>query len=215
MTTTSKPLASRRSETSRLAILDAALALCREQGYAKVTIEAIAARAGVGKQTIYRWWPTRSAVVLDALLAATLVDTPFPLTDSARGDFRTHLRSVARLFASPSGALIREMVAESQADPAVADDFRTRFWAPRRELSLARLERGIAEGQVRRDIPREPALDALYGPLWIGLLVSHRALDARYADEVLDAVWAGVEARPVSDRSAAASASDSGMRRGG
>jgi AcrR family transcriptional regulator len=204
-----------RDAAAERRILDATFRLIGERGCGQVRIDDIASAAGVGKQTIYRWWPTRSAVVLDALLAATLVDTPFPLTDSARGDFRTHLRSVARLFASPSGALIREMVAESQADPAVADDFRTRFWAPRRELSLARLERGIAEGQVRRDIPREPALDALYGPLWIGLLVSHRALDARYADEVLDAVWAGVEARPVSDRSAAASASDSGMRRGG
>src|SRR5919109_2761370 len=203
-----------RDAAAERRILDATFRLIGERGCGQVRIDDIASAAGVGKQTIYRWWPTRSAVVLDALLAATLVDTPFPLTDSARGDFRTHLRSVARLFASPSGALIREMVAESQADPAVADDFRTRFWAPRRELSLARLERGIAEGQVRRDIPREPALDALYGPLWIGLLVSHRALEGRYADEVLDAVWAGVEARPVSDRSAAASASDSGMRRG-
>jgi AcrR family transcriptional regulator len=203
-----------RDAAAERRILDATFRLIGERGCGQVRINDIAGAAGVGKQTIYRWWPTRSAVVLDALLMASLADTPFPLTNSARSDFRTHLRSVARLFSSPSGALIREMVAESQAEPAVADDFRERFWAPRRELSLARLERGIAEGQVRPDVPREPALDALYGPLWIGLLISHRALDARYADEVLDAVWAGVEACPVSDRSAD-SPNDSGIRRDG
>jgi AcrR family transcriptional regulator len=182
-----------RDDAARQRILRQAFALISERGTGKVRIDDIAEAAGVGKQTIYRWWPSKAAVTLDALVDATLEATPFPQTANARADFRSHVRAVARLFASPTGALISEMVAESLLAASVADDFRDRFWAPRRVLSRARLQRAIAEGQVRDDLPVEPALDALYGPLWVTLLVRHRPASARYADDVLGVVWPGFE----------------------
>src|SRR5262249_55908011 len=153
---------------------------------AMVTIDAIVAAAGVGRQTIYRWWPSRTAVVLDALVESTLRATPFPQTDDVRRDFRDHLRRVARLFNSPTGTLIRALVAEAIADPAVAGELHERFWEPRRDLARAALRRGVADGQVRAGLDEEAALDALYGPLWARLLVGHRAITAATADAVID-----------------------------
>ena len=185
------PPGRKRDDEAAQRILDATFRLISERGTGQVPIDEIAAAASVGKQTIYRWWPSKTVVVLDALVAATLEATPFPDTADARADLRTHLQAVARLFSSPTGALICELVAEAQAEPAVADELRRRFWAPRRALSRARLTRAVEEGQVRADLPVEAALDALYGPLWLALLVGHRRPSRRYVDEVLESVWPG------------------------
>ena len=132
MTTTSKPLASRRSETSRLAILDAALALCRDQGYAKVTIEAIAARAGVGKQTIYRWWPSKGAVVLDAF-ERVAAEIPVPDTGDVLADMRTFLTNVVTLFTDDNfGPHLGALIGEAQHDPAVRTALLEQYLKPRR-----------------------------------------------------------------------------------
>ena len=184
-----------RDEDARRRILDAALQLIGEQGPAQVRIDAIAAAAGVGKQTIYRWWPTKTAVVLDALVEQTMAETPFPNTDDTRADLRAHMLAVVRLFRSPTGCVVRELVADSQGDPAVAAEFRARFWQTRRNLSAGCVTAGIARGQIRQDLPVETALDALYGVLWMRLLVGHRELDEATVDEVLDVLWPGM-ARP-------------------
>ncbi len=177
-------------------ILEAAFRLIGEEGPAQVRIDAIAGAAGVGKQTIYRWWPTKTAVVMDALVQRTLAETPFPDTGDARADLRAHLQSVVRLFRSSTGCVIRELVAEAQADPSVAEEFRARFWQPRRDLSIACVRAGIARGQLRKDLPVETALDAIYGVLWIRLLIGHRALDRRLIDQILDVVWPGMAMTP-------------------
>jgi AcrR family transcriptional regulator len=181
-----------RDEDARDRILAAAFRLVGEEGPAKVRIDAIAEAAGVGKQTIYRWWPTKTAVVMEALVTQTMAETPFPDTGDTRTDLRGHLLSVVRVFRSPTGCVIRELVAEGQGDPAVAEEFRARFWQPRRELSTACLRRGIARGEVRKDVPLETALDAIYGVLWVRLLIGHRALDRRVVDQILDVTWPGI-----------------------
>jgi AcrR family transcriptional regulator len=181
-----------RDEDAQQRILEAAFRLVGEEGPAQVRIDAIAEAAGVGKQTIYRWWPTKTAVVMDALVKQTMAETPFPDTGDARADLRAHMRSVVRLFRSPTGCVIREMVAEAQGDPSVAEEFRVRFWQPRRDLSTACLRAGIARGQVRDDVPLEIALDAIYGVLWVRLLIGHRKLNGRVIDQILDLAWGGL-----------------------
>ncbi len=96
-----------------------------------VTVDEIAAAAGVGKQTIYRWWPTKSAVIMDALIELT---DPVPTTipSSTYEAVRLQMRRVARMFSSRNGELIRELVADAQGDPVLAQDFRDRFFAHRR-----------------------------------------------------------------------------------
>lgn len=181
-----------RDEAARRRVLDAAFDLASQQGAARVTVDEIAAKAGVGKQTIYRWWPSRGDVVLEGLLERTLELTPFPDSGDARTDFRDHLRSVAALFCSPAGSVIRDVVAAAQHDPEVRHGLVDRFWGPRRELSRARIDRAVAEGQLPEGIDREVALDALYGVLWVRLLVGHDRIDAAVADAAVQAVWAGI-----------------------
>jgi AcrR family transcriptional regulator len=165
-------------------ILDATFELLSSPERGTIRIDDIAEAAKVGKQTIYRWWPSRDAVAMAALLRGTLSATPFPDTGDAHDDFHTHLRLVAELFASPVGALIRNVVGDAQRSPIAESDFLTGFWAPRRALSVACLERGIARGQVRADV-----LDALYGPMWTRLLFQHAPLTPSFAGEILALVW--------------------------
>src|SRR5215467_4016565 len=129
------PRGRKRDEDARQRILDATFELVGSRGDGKVGINEIAEAAGVAKQTIYRWWPSRTAVVLDALVTGTMRATPFPETDDPRADFTAHLRGVIRLFNSPTGSLIRELLADAQTDRTIAHEFRDRFWGTRRELS--------------------------------------------------------------------------------
>ncbi len=184
-----------RDQDARQRVLDAVFDLVGSEEYRKVTINDIAESAKVAKQTIYRWWPSRTAVVLDALVVGSMKATPFGESGDTRTDFRAHLRGVIRVFNSPTGALIRELIAQSQSDAAIAEEFRRRFWRPRRELSLAHLHRGIDVGHVRPDIEPETVLDAIYGPLWLRLTIGHLPLRLKDADDILDAIWPGVAAQ--------------------
>lgn len=145
------------------------------------------------KRTIYRWWPSRTAVVLDALVEGTMQRTPFPASDDLRNDFRLHLEKVTALFNSPTGAIIRELVAEGQSDDHIADEFRKRFWAPRRNLSRTRLEHAIEHGRIRPDIDIELVLDTTYGALWLRLLIGHLPMRPGDARKIIDSIWDGIE----------------------
>ena len=181
-----------RDEEARQRVLDAAFELVGASSPGQVTINAIAEAADVAKQTIYRWWPSRTAVLLDALVAGTMKATPFRESDDLRADFEHHLKSVVKLFNSPTGSIIRELVAESQSDPEIASEFRQRFWAPRRDLSDARLRRGITLGQIRADIDTEIVLDAVYGPLWLRLMIGHQPMRQIDATRITEAIWPGI-----------------------
>ncbi|MEM9133952.1 MAG: TetR/AcrR family transcriptional regulator [Actinomycetota bacterium] len=183
-----------RDDNARLRILDAAFELVGGDGPGAVTINSIAAEAGVAKQTIYRWWPSRTAVVLDALVHGTMRATPFRRSDDIRGDFERHLAAVIKLFNSPTGAVIRELVADAQSDEDIADEFRARFWGPRRDLSAARLRAGQEQGTIRSDLDVELVLDTVYGPLWLRLLIGHLPMRRTDAARIVDAVWPGIGA---------------------
>jgi AcrR family transcriptional regulator len=157
-----------------------------------VSVDQIAAAAGVGKQTIYRWWTSRGAVVMDALIELTDPE-PAQLPEAANDAARLQMRRVARMFASRQGELIREVVADAQGDPDLAEDFRQRFFAHRRERGAATLARGIANGELRPDLDVDDALDVLYAPLWLRLLVGHRPCNQRAVDDLLDLVWPALE----------------------
>ncbi len=190
------PRGRKRDEDARQRILDAAFELVGANDPGAVAINDIADTAGVAKQTIYRWWPSRTAVILDALVDGTMKATPFRESDDIRADFDAHLRTVIRLFESPTGGLIRELLAESQSDDVIASEFRERFWGPRRELSRSRLERGIELGQVRADLDPEVVLDVIYGTLWLRLMVRHASMRPADASTIVTAVWSGIAAEP-------------------
>lgn len=184
-------MARTRDEAARRRILDSTRDLVCRAGPNAVTADDIAAAAGVGKQTIYRWWPSKSAVVMDALIELTDPE-PSDEPDDSYDAIRAQMRRVARLFASRQGQLIREVVADAQGDPDVAEDFRRRFLAHRRARGAATIEKGIATGQLRADLDIDDVLDLIYGPLWFRLLVSHGPTSPRAIDRLLELAWPGI-----------------------
>lgn len=188
--TSSSPLRSRRNESSRLAILEAALDVCREVGYSKLTIEAIASRAGVGKQTIYRWWPSKGAVVLDAFerVAAELSVAD---TGEVLDDVRTFLHRVIELFTDPDfGPHLSALIGEAQHDPHVQSALLERYIKPRRAPLVERLKAAQQQGQFDPAVDPATLLEVIFGGLYHRLLLKNAPLDKSYADFITDIVVA-------------------------
>jgi AcrR family transcriptional regulator len=186
-----------RSEASRSAILEATVALLEEATVQKLSIEAIAKKAGVGKTTIYRWWPSKAAVVIDAFIEHHLVNTPIPEDLPVREALVVHLRSLIRQYAGPEGRLVAQLIAESQYDESTLADFRERFWDGRRAAIDALLERGVESGEVRADVDVDLLVEMVYSPVYLRLLFGHRPLDEAYAEQAVAVAFAGMGA-PVS-----------------
>ena len=187
-------MARTRDDDARRRILAATRELVCARGPLQVGIDDIAKEADVGKQTIYRWWRSKAAVVLDSLAEIAEVELAFPDTGSTREDIRLEMRQVSATFAGPIAPLVREIVAAAQGDPNIADDLRQRLFAERRRHAVATLRRGIKRGEVRADIDLEAAIDALYAPLWLRLIIGHERLTRTTADHIIDIVWPGIAA---------------------
>ncbi|CAA9448955.1 MAG: Transcriptional regulator, AcrR family [uncultured Rubrobacteraceae bacterium] len=164
------------------------------EGFAAVTVEAIAERAGVSKATVYRWWPNRAAVVMDGFLSTVSSEVPFPHTGHAREDIRLHMRRLTEAFGGRMGRTVAALIAEGQADPELAEALRLRWLSVRRTEAREILELGIERGELREDLDLEVAVDVLYGPIYYRLLVGHAPLDADFADALADYVFAGLGA---------------------
>ncbi|MFC9970174.1 TetR/AcrR family transcriptional regulator [Spirillospora sp. NPDC127200] len=180
------PDPSRRSERSRQAILTATRELLFETGYAKLTIEAIAARAGVGKQTIYRWWPSKGAVMFDSLLdMAQAEGSALPDTGDVEADLRTVLRAIVDEFNTPAlGAITRALTTEVQNDPQLAADMRDRLLGPQLEATKDRLRAARDAGQLAEDLDLSVAVEMLYAPPFHRWLLGTAPLTHEYADTV-------------------------------
>jgi AcrR family transcriptional regulator len=179
------PDATRRSDRARTAILDATTELTAEHGYAKLSIEAIAARAGVGKQTIYRWWPSKGAVVFDAFLRLQEAEggTGLPETDDLRADLALLLRETARGLVDPRfEEPYRALATEIQHDPALNRELLDRLLGPLLDATRERIARGQAAGQIDGDVDPGIAVELLYGPLFHRWLLRTGPLDDDYAD---------------------------------
>jgi AcrR family transcriptional regulator len=182
-----------RSERARNAIVEAAAELLLEQGLATVTMDAVAARAGVSKATIYRWWPTKETLAMDALYHEWSSVPAADDTGSLRGDLLKLLRPWARLAGRrPYGRVIAALLSETQTDPAFAREYRERFVRPRRDRGRAILRRAIERGELPADTRIEVALDLLYGPIYHRLLHGHAPLNDRFVRDVIDTVLDGI-----------------------
>jgi AcrR family transcriptional regulator len=183
-----------RSERAHRAILQAANELLESEGFAAVSVEAIAERAGVSKATIYRRWPNRAAVVMDGFLSTVSSEVPFPHTGHAREDIRIHMRRLAEAFSGKIGRTVAALMAEGQSDPELAGALRSRWLLVRRAEAREILELGIERGELREDIDLEVAVDILYGPIYYRMLVGHAPLDNGFTDALADHIFAGLAA---------------------
>jgi|ERR1039458_1800548 AcrR family transcriptional regulator len=183
-----------RSEQARLAILRSTLQLLGENGFSDLTIEAVAAHAGVGKATVYRWWPNKAALIADAFASSTSRKLHFPDTGSVYTDMSQQMRQVVKIFRSRRGRIVSAMLGGGQSDRDLIAAFRDRFLWPRRREAYATLRRGIQRGELRKDLDMDLLLDSLYGPIYMRFLIRHGKLTGDFVDRLCRLVLAG--ARP-------------------
>ncbi len=166
-----------RSENCRLKILTAASRLLARDGFSRMSIDAIAQVAGVSKTTIYRWWPNKAAIIMEAFLASTEADLYVAPTDCPEIDLAARIRRVISLFRGPNGRVIASVIAEAQSDPEVGAAYRQHLLGPRRATIREPIERMIAMRGVTNDVDIDLAIDLIYGPLYERLLLGHAPLD--------------------------------------
>ncbi len=185
----------RCNETSK-AILDVTLKILREHGLGALTIEGVAHAAGVGKATVYRWWPNRGALAVDAFFVAVAPRVAFPDTGSLRGDFAAQIKRVIAEMNGPDGKVLASILAAAQMDEDVVEAFRTRWLAQRRAEGKLALERGVKRGELPQGIDTEFFFDLLYSPLYFRLMVRHQPLTQELAERILDVVLRGIRPAP-------------------
>ena len=157
-----------------------------------MTTEQIAARSGSSKATIYKWWPNKYAVAVDAFFSEMQADSPDPDTGSAREDFRTWLRGLCHFYTGPSGRVFAQLVGEAQFDPEVSGVLRDGLIQSRRAVLETVWDRGVARGELRADVDRDVAVDLIVGPALYRLMTSRGALDDAAADAIVDAAIRGL-----------------------
>jgi AcrR family transcriptional regulator len=162
----------RRRWGSTEAVLKAALHLTRKHGLANVSIEAIAARAGVGKQTIYRWWPSKGAVVFEAYLNEIKNQIQWTSSENLAEDLTAQLQRVLALLQDPAhGPTIANLVAEAQHDPEVERAMANAITQPYRKLTLQRLREAQVQRKIKRNTDLDLLADAIFAPAWMRLLM--------------------------------------------
>jgi AcrR family transcriptional regulator len=191
-----EPDPSRRNARAQAAILGATRELIGRVGYDRMSIEGIAAAAGVGKQTIYRWWPSKAAVVLDAWAPEVQQHLTFPNTGDLAADLKMELKSASDLSNDPSfGPSFRALVAESQYDQTLANQLLDRIFWPRIEAAKQRLRAAQQDGQLVPTIDLDIAADLLYGAFYYRYLLRAATLTHEHAEAVVDAVLGGLGSR--------------------
>jgi AcrR family transcriptional regulator len=182
-----------RSEKAQRATLTAAAELVLEQGLGAVSMDAVAARAKVSKATIYRWWPNKETLAMDALYHEWDGIPAAGDSGSLRTDLLSLLHPWARLASQrPYGRVIAALLTEAQTSPGFADQYRVRFVEPRREQARAIFRRATERGEIPADTNTELALDLLYGPVYHRLLHGHAPVNDTFVRDVVDTVLAGL-----------------------
>ncbi|GGV32378.1 TetR family transcriptional regulator [Actinomadura cremea] len=185
-----------RSADRTEAIVRATLDLAREVGYARLSIEAVAARAGVGKHTVYRRWPSKGALFLDAVFSLTESGLGHHDTGDVVADLREQMVRATNLLGRPPwGPLYQDLIGEAQHDPEVAAALNRRFIEPQTADTVARLRAAKEQGQLAPDFDLDVAMDILSGPLYFRFLITQEPLTADYIDRVLRAVFGGMSPR--------------------
>ncbi len=180
-----KPLKSGRprSETSRRSILDATRRLLTHTSVQKLSIEAIARKAGVGKTTIYRWWPSKSAVIMEAVFSQPAFHNILPTPKSAADGVRVQIEKLARQLNGKNGRLVAQIIGEAQPDPKSLQIFIDVFLQDRYNSLSSYIEGGKQNGEFDTNIDTDSAIDIILGPLFFRLL-SGQDIDTDFADDM-------------------------------
>jgi AcrR family transcriptional regulator len=182
-----------RGERARRKILDEALAQVSESGFRAVSVESIAAGCGVAKTTVYRRWPNKAAIVMDAFMDRVGSGTLFPPAEKAMERVRLQMRSMAKAFRGRDGALVKALLAEAQFDAELAKEFRERWTLPRRAMGVAVIRDAIRGSEVRPDADPEMVIDLLYAPMYYRLQMGTGPLSEAYIDGIFRLAMVGLD----------------------
>src|SRR6201988_456652 len=183
--TANRPPGRPRSDEHRDAVPEAAMELMREDDLRRASIDRISARSGVSKATIYKWWPNRTAVAIEAFLHQMMADAPVPDTGSADEDFRLALRGMMRFYTSPFGAIYAQLVGESQFYPTERERIRTHQVNVRRAAVTKIWDRGVARGEPDPNVDPAVALDLIFGPAMYRMATGHGGLTPADTDAIV------------------------------
>ena len=176
---------------SHAAILNAVYDLLQEKSVRDLTMEEVARRAKVGKPTLYKWWPTKATLVLAMLCERMAPDLEKPTALTAEESLRFRVRRLVDAFDGPFAKIVAGLVAEGQSEPAVLEEFVRRWVAPRRNATIADLERGTAAGELPVETQPDLLNDAVFGALYYRLLLGVAPLNRRIGDELVEQVLRG------------------------
>jgi AcrR family transcriptional regulator len=160
--------------------------LLKKFGFSDLSIESIAGHAQVGKATVYRWWPNKAALVIDAFVSVVGEELRYPSTGPAAAAFRRQMERWIPIFNSPLGKVIAAVIGAGQSDPEIIEAFRVHWVEPRQSVKA---------GELRSDIGADTILDLLYGPLYLRLMVRNGPLTLELVDEILTVVLPGLRPR--------------------
>ena len=161
----------------------------------QITTDSIAQRSGVSKATLYKWWPSKTHILLDAVLQRAGAAIPLPDTGSALQDFILLLSAVVKLHKeTPFGATVAHLFAEGMNDPDIMRLYNERYALPRRAAWRAIWERGVARGEIRADIDPELGLDMLYAPATYRYHSGRAVVDIALAEQVVRLLFTGAKA---------------------
>jgi AcrR family transcriptional regulator len=184
-----------RSLRAKRAVLEAARALIEKGGYPAATIEAIAARSGVAKTTIYRWWPNRAALVVNLLLQIADELAPPPAGRDPLRALRTELHLVAEAAEALPGRLLSALLGEAAHDPDVRDALLRGLFNPRRKATASVIRQAQISGALRKDVPPLVAVDLLFGPLFYRKFIRNELVSERFVEQVFRHALTGLGAR--------------------
>ncbi len=178
-----------RSATARKKILAATAALLSKGGFQAVTMEAVAARAGVAKTTLYRWWPNRAAVALDCVSARMTPIVDEARTGNYRRRFQRQLKATIRLLDGKEGQSILALIGAKQTDPPLGRAYSQQIARPRRAHTRRMAQQAIAAGELGPRTDPDLFLDAIYGPLYYRKVVSGEPVTEDFIDQIVDAAF--------------------------
>jgi len=189
-----------RDEEVRKRLLKAASDLLEEVGFGSVTVDLIAERAGASKATVYRWWPNKASVLIEAFRDAVSPDFPFSDTGSLSRDVRNQLRRFARFLQTGRGKLLAAVVVGAQRDREVAAALRDFWIAPLRKRGTAVLDGYRKRGELPADIDLDMVQDMMYAPLYYNLLTGYSSITEVYAEMLTEALLKGVQQKKKSSK---------------
>jgi AcrR family transcriptional regulator len=183
---------SSEAAASHAAIMDAVYELLQEKSVRDLTMEAVAKRAGVGKPTLYKWWPSKGALVFAMFHERIASQGDLLAETTAEATIRAKALGLIREFNGLFGKVMADLIAEGQSDPAILRELYEQHMRARRAGTVADVERGKANGEFRADTDPNLLIDAIFAPLFFRLLLQHAPLTEQYGQALADQVFRGV-----------------------